>query len=330
MKKILVFGAYGSIGLYLVEYLRDHLNPQEYQIVAAGRRDTSFFSKYNIDYFQVDVQNRIDFNKLPSNDVYAVIHLANMLPSKMDTYDPYLYLNVNTIGTLNVLEYMRRVKAKRILFTQTYADLGGHWGKELVLRNSLPRKMNYRGDHAVYAISKCAAVDLMEHYHQEFGIENYVFRLPNIYMYSPKKYYYVDGRKTLISYRYMIEQAIKGEPIELWGNPDLGRDIVYIKDLCQMMYLALLCKRDTGTYNVGTGKMTTMREQIEGIIEVFSPDGKKSRIIPRPEKRNSMSYVMDISEAREELGYIPKYDYISYLNDYKKEMLSKRWEGIVI
>ncbi len=330
MKKVLVFGAYGSIGLYLVDYLREHLDLQEYQIVAVGRRDTLFFSRYGIDYFQVDVRNPEDFNKLPSDDVFAVIHLANMLPSKMDTYDPYLYLNVNTIGTLNVLEYMRLIKAERILFTQTYADLGGHWGKELVLRNSLPRQLNYRGDHAVYAISKCAAVDLIEHYHQEFGIENYIFRLPNIYMYSPRKYYYVDGRKTLISYRYMIERAMRGEPIELWGDPDLGRDIVYVKDLCQMMHLALLCKRDTGTYNVGTGKMTSMREQIEGIIEVFSPDDKKSQIIPRPEKRNSMSYVMDITEAREELGYIPKYDYISYLEDYKKEMQSNRWAGIVI
>lgn len=328
MKTILVFGASGNVGLYLVDYLREHLDLQEYRLAAVGRKNIPFFSKYDIDFFQVDIQRAEDFNVLPVNDVYAVIHLANMLPARMKDYDPHLYLNINTIGTLNILEYMRKVKAKRILFTQTYADLGGFFGKELVLGNSLPRKLNYRGDHAVYAISKCAAVDLMEHYHQEYGIDNYVFRLPNIYMYSPEKYYYVDGVKTLVSYRYMIERALNGDPIEMWGDPDLGRDIVYVKDLCQMMYLALLCKRDTGTYNVGTGKMTTMREQIEGMIEVFSPACKKSKIIPKPEKRNSMSYVMDIKEAQEELGYIPKYDYISYLKDYKTEMQSGRWEGM--
>ena len=330
MKTILIFGASGNVGLYLVYYLINHLNSQEFHLCAVGRRNLSYFKENNIDFFQLDIQNKDGFNALPSKDVYAVIHLANMLPARMEKDNPYLYLNINTIGTLNILEYMRRVKAKRILFTQTYADLGGYFGKETILSNTLPRKLNYRGDHAVYAISKCAAVDLMENYHQEYGIDNFVFRLPNIYMYSPEKYYYVNGIKTLISYRYMIERAIHGDPIEMWGNPDLGRDIVYVKDLCQMIYLALLCKRDTGTYNVGTGKMTTIREQSEGIIEVFSPENKKSQIIPRPEKRNSMSYVMDISEAQKELGYIPKYDYISYLMDYKKEMHSKRWEGIDI
>ena len=330
MKKILIFGASGNIGLYLIEYLKAHLDQQEYQLVAVGRKSIPFFHKNGIDFCQLDIQSKEGFNALPSNDVWAVIHLANMLPARMEIYDPYLYLNVNTIGTLNILEYMRRAKAKRLLFTQTYADLGGYFGKETVLSNSLHRKLNYRGDHAVYAISKCAAVDLMEHYHQEYGIENYVFRLPNIYLYSPEKYYYVDGVKTLISYRYMIERAMRGEPIEMWGNPDLGRDIVYVKDLCQMIHLALLSERNTGSYNVGTGKMTTMREQIEGIIEVFSPKDKKSQIIPKPEKRNSMSYVMDISEAQEQLGYIPKYDYISYLEDYKKEMQSNRWEGICL
>ena len=330
MKTILIFGASGNIGLYLLDYLSDHLDLLEYRLCAVGRKNNPIFGKYNIDFYPVDIQNQKDFKILPTKDIYAVIHLANMLPARMEKYDPYLYLNVNTIGTLNVLEYMRQVKAKRILFTQTYADLGGYFGKETVLSNSLHRKLNYRGDHAVYAISKCAAVDLMEHYHQEYGIENYVFRLPNIYMYSPEKYYYVDGIKTLVSYRYIIERAMRGDPIEMWGDPDLGRDIVYVKDLCQMIHLALLCKRDTGTYNVGTGKMTSMREQIEGIIKVFSPEDKKSQIIPKPEKRNSMTYVMDIREAKEELGYTPRYDYISYLEDYKKEMQSKRWEGIVI
>lgn len=328
MKTILVFGASGNVGLYLLDYLKEHLNLQEYRLAAVGRKNIPFFSKNDIDFFKVDIQRVEDFSILPVNDVYAVVHLANMLPARMKDYDPHLYLNINTIGTLNILEYMRKVKAKRILFTQTYADLGGYFGRELVLTNSLPRRLNYRGDHAVYAISKCAAVELMEHFHQEYGIDNYVFRLPNIYMYSPEKYYYVDGVKTLVSYRYMIERAMRGEPIEMWGNPDIGRDIVYVKDLCQMMYLGLLCKRNTGIYNVGTGKMTTMREQIEGMIEVFSPVDKKSQIIPKPEKRNSMSYVMDIKEAREELGYVPKYDYISYLKDYKSEMQSKRWEGM--
>ena len=50
----------------------------------------------------------------------------------------------------------------------------------------------------------------------------------------------------------MIDVASKGENIELWGNPDAFKDILYIKDLCQMMHKAILSGANGGTYNAGT------------------------------------------------------------------------------
>ena len=64
---------------------------------------------------------------------------------------------------------------------------------------------------------------------------------------------------------------MKGENIELWGNPNFGKDIIYVKDLCQMIFKSLFTNKETGIYNAGTGVKTTMQEQIEGIIKVFSP-----------------------------------------------------------
>ena len=145
-------------------------------------------------------------------------------------------------------------------------------------------------------------------------------------MYSPEEYYYVDGKKVVISYRYMIQRAIAGNDIELWGNPDLGKDIIYVKDLCQMIYKAMMTNKvTTGQYNAGTGIKTTMREQIEGMIEVFSPKDNPSKIIECPEKKDCDDFVMDISNIKEDLEYEPEYDYISYLKDYKKEMEAQRF-----
>lgn len=53
---------------------------------------------------------------------------------------------------------------------------------------------------------------------------------------------------------------------------------------------------------------------------MFGEAGKKSQIVMRPDKPNAPQYIMDITPAREELGYIPKYDYISMLKDIKREM----------
>ena len=95
-----------------------------------------------------------------------------------------------------------------------------------------------------------------------------------------------------------------------------------------MVYRALFASVAGGTYNVGTGKKTTLREQIEGMVKVFSPKEKPSKIISRPEKPGFVSFVMDIENAKADLGYLPEYDYEAYLRDYKKEMEESRFDGL--
>lgn len=326
MKNIIIFGATGNIGTYLIDYILNHTDRKEYNIIAVGRRKTDYFQRYGVEYLSMDISDKAAFDKLPTEDIFAAIHLAGAMPARMTSDDPYKYFSSNIYGSLNILDYLKRVNADRIVYTQSYADLAGYWNKEIELMPDFDRKLKYTGDHALYVISKCAAVDVMEYYHQTFGLKNYILRLPNIYMYSPEKYYYVDGEKRLISYRYIISRAIKGEPIELWGNPERKRDMVYIKDLCQLALLCVKADNDGGTYNVGTGVGTTMKEQIEGIIDVFSPKSHKSEIILCPEKPDSMQYIMNIDNAKKELGYSPKYMYLDYLRDYKEEMKSNRFE----
>lgn len=327
-KKIIIFGATGNIGVYLTDYLLEKFDSNEYEIIAVGRRKTNFFDKRGVRYFSMDISDKAAFEALPQDNVYAAVHLANLLPARMTEDDPYEYFKVNLNGSINILEYLKKTNADRIVFTQSYADIAGHWDKEKVLRYDLPRSLKYTGDHALYSISKCAVEDIIEYYHQSFGLKNFILRLPNIYMYAPEEYYYVDGKKINISYRYIIRRAINGEPVELWGDPTRVRDMIYIKDFCQLVYKTLITDRSTGHYNAGTGVGTSMQEQIEGIIDVFSPEGKRSEIIYCPEKRNAMEYIMDISNAEEEIGYKPEYFYREYLEDYKREMNGSRFEGL--
>jgi UDP-glucose 4-epimerase len=325
MKKIVVFGATGNAGAYFIDYCTAHLNRTEYEVVAVGRKDTSHFRSAGIPYYRVDIRNERDFDGLPADDVYAIVNFASLLPAYSSIYDPFAYIETNVKGALRILEYARRNKADRLLYTQTWAEMGGFWGKEAVLSPQMPRNLCFTGDHAFYTISKCMAVDMMENYHQEYGIKNFVFKLPNIYLYSPEKYYYVNCQKRLIAYRYMIDRAIAGDDIEMWGDPDAFKDIVYVKDLCQMMFKALFSDVDGGAYNVGTGIKTTLREQIEGMVKVFSPTGHPSRILVCPEKPTFTCFVMDIENAHQELGYTPQYQYIAYLEDYKREMEQNRF-----
>ena len=118
--------------------------------------------------------------------------------------------------------------------------------------------------------------------------------------------------------KYRIQDVFAGKECAF-------KDILYIKDLCQMMYKALFAQVDGGTYNAGTGIRTTLREQIEGIVDVFSPKEHRSNIVEKPEKSSFTSFVMDIENAKKDLGYKPEFSYIRYLQDYKNEQELNRF-----
>lgn len=324
-KKVIIFGATGNTGAYLTEYCIENLNSQEFEIIAVGRKQTKFFNKRGIEYYRVDITDASQFNKLPQKDIHAVINLAAVLPAYMEGYKPEQYIETNIVGAFNVLEYCRRTQADRILYPQSEGDLSGYWGKELLIKPDFPRSFSYKGDHALYVISKNTAVDMIEHYHQTYNLKRFIFRCPTIYAYTPNQYFYVDGVKRVLAYRHLMNQALVGKQIEMWGDSTKAKDIVYVRDFCQMLCKAITVDRECGFYNVGTGTAVTLKEQIEGMIEVFSPKDKKSQIIPCSDKPNSREFIMDITNAREELGYEPQYYYLDYLKDFKKEMELNRF-----
>lgn len=324
MKKILIFGATGDTGKYFVDYLLKNLDLNKYEILASGSRDTKYFDNVGIKYFKIDITRKQDFDILP-NDIFAVVHLAGMMPARMKGYDPYKYININILGTLNILEFCRNNNVDRILFSQSFGDIKDHANNNPLLTVDLPRNFSFNTDHTVYVMTKNFDVDLMKNYYEQYKLKYFIFRLPTIYLWSPIDEYFVDGKARKIGYRLLIDKAIKGEDIEVWGDPSRVKDMVYVKDFCQMMYKAILVDREYGYYNVGTGVGTTLLDQIKGIVDVFSEENNKSKIILNPNMPNSPQYIMDIAPAKEELGYLPKYNYLDMLKDIKEEMNAKRF-----
>lgn len=328
MKKIIIFGATGNAGAYVVDYCLKYFDKSQYEVIATGRRETDYFTKRGIPYYSVDVSKAEQLEKLPTENVYAVLLLAAQIPSYMKGYNPSEYINSNIIGAFNVLEYCRKVKADRIIYTHTVFDVSLSVNQETPIKPDFPRNFGFSGDHAVYVISKNTAVDLVEHYHQEYGIKRFIFRLPTIYNYSPYQYYYPAGVKKMRPIYQMINKAMNSEPIEIWGDPEYSKDMVHVNDISQMLCKAVEVNRSGGFYNAGTGIPVTMREEIESIIAVFSPPENPSKIILCPEKLNSGAFLMDVSNAKEELGYKPQYNCLDLFKDYKVEMELNRYKEL--
>lgn len=322
-KKIIVFGATGNVGSYLFKYATEYFNKNEYEIIASGRRKTDFFTKRGYEYYSVDISKAEELDILPTDNVYAVMLLASEIPSYMDKYDASKYLNSIVIGGYNVLEYCRKNHVDRILYTQTVFDISLYEHK--ILKPDLKPNFSYKGDHAMYVIAKNTMLEMMKHYHAQYGLKNFVFRLPTIYSYSPFPFYYPNGVKTMRPVYQMIEKAMKGEPIEVYGDGSYAKDMVHVYDFSQELCKAVEADIDGGIYNVGTGVPVTIKEQIETIVDVFSPKDKKSSIVMRPDKVCSGGFLMDIENAKKELGYEPKYSCRDLFEDYKKEMEIKRF-----
>lgn len=321
--KVLIVGATGLIGLYLV----DDLLKAGHEVIATGRnfKNKEYFTKRGVSFLQLDITNIDDFDRLPQEGVDVVVHLAAIMPATMSGYDPKKYIDINVVGTMNVLEYCKKTKVKQILYTESHSDVGGHWGKKTIdpYENY---SIRYGDDHTVYIVSKIAALELIKHYHSECGLAYAVFRCPNIYAHHPSKFFFVNGKKREVAYRKLITKAINSEPIEIWGDCKTAKDIVYVKDLTQMMVSSIDKTIQSSIYNVSTGVATSLEDQIKGIISVFSPNRNPSKIIYRPDiKVHLNNHHYSIKNAEMELEYKPKYYYISMLEDIKREMEGDRF-----
>lgn len=330
---VIVIGATGFIGMYTVEKLIQSGK----EVLATGRNKklAPMLKQMGAEFVELDITNVEDFEKLPKEGVEGVILLAGLLPAnaKVDITNEENaddYFKVNVIGTINVLEYCRKNGIRKLINCCSYSDVAGAWKKGVALKETEPRDFHFTGDHAVYVISKNAANDVMEYYNQQHGMQCACFRFPPVYGVGPHSTIYVNGKSYKSGIQTFIEKAQAGEPIEIWGDPHITRDIIYVKDVATAFVKALESERTYGLYNMTSGTELDLEDQVKAVIEVFGGE-KRSEIIYRPDKKNNTpSFLFDMSKAKEDFGFVPEYtSYVDIMKDYKKELESGRWNVLV-
>ncbi len=321
----IIIGASSFIGVHTVtEFLK-----QGCKVLVTGRNNKfrDHYEKQGVEYINLDLTKKEDFEQLPKNDVEGVILLSGLLPANAQVNldvdeNAAEYFEVNTIGTIHVLEYCRKNGITRLISTSSYADVRNAWGKKVITEDE-PRDYIYTGDHAVYVFSKNAACDVMEYYNQQHGMKNACFRFPPVYGVGPHGSLFINGVCVKSGLQIFMEKAAAGEDITIFGNKDLSRDVVYVKDVAHAFYLAMKSEKTSGLYNMTSGRGVTLQEQAEVIAELFaqSPE-RKSKIVYKPEvKNNTPSYLFSMEKAKRDFGFEPKYaDFRTMMADYKKDM----------
>lgn len=325
MKTILVLGATGTLGAYIAM----HFKEKGYNVIATGHRrsDNGFFEDNGIKYHSIDITKHKDFEKLPQEGIDVVADFAGALPASMQGYDATLYINSIFTGTYNVLEYMRRAGIPKIIFPQSLFDVSYLFGSKKPIHPDSERKAPLTGDHAMYVIAKNAAVNTIQHFQAEYGIKAFILRLSRVYTYHPNPYTYRDGKKVMISDRFLTKMAENGENIEVWGDPYKLLETCAMPDFLQIVEKCVESNGNGGIYNIGSGG-STLDERIKAIVEVFSPENHKSKVTYAPEKPSARQFVLDIEKTKRELGYEPKYSWADYCRWFKEEQSKQRFSKL--
>lgn len=321
MSKILVLGATGNIGSNVAIYLND----KGYDVVAVGHRasDNGFFETYGIQYIGgIANENASDFEKLPT-DIDAVINLAGAMPAHANA-SPMPYIQSIVVGTVNICEWLRtKTSCKRIIFNTTPSDVIKYLNQPTPVPDYAPRSFPKNGgDHAVYAIAKNTAVDILEHYSIAYDFKPIVFRHDTVYSWSENPYYNINGERKMLPWRQIVANAIEGKTVEVWGNPETRKCLLYVKDFCSAIDCALRCDY-TGIYNLSGVRFYTMDEQVQGIIDVFGNKDNPPKKAYCPEKPSTPMHLYADEKAKMELDWKPIWDWWKACDDMKRIMNEK-------
>lgn len=233
--------------------------------------------------------------------VDRIIHCAAALTMAIEEA-PAMGVRVNIGGTVGVLEAARSLGVKRFVLVSSRSVYGQDTA-QLLAEDAPIRPGN------VYGITKMAAELFGRHYARQYGMEVVAVRLPVVY-----------GGQQLSAVRPtapimdMVERARRGQPIVMRGG-EQRVELVHVRDAARGLVLAATVPDlPNHVYNLGSGEPLTIRQTAE-ILQGLLPDAT----VHEEQGDNpglATSAWLDISRARQELGYEPEFTFESGIREY--------------
>lgn len=225
-------------------------------------------------------------------EVDCVYHLAARVVVAESVLYPREYNTTNVGGTVSVMEAMRDVGVKRVVFASSGAVYGDQ--RKVPLPESLtpdPR--------SPYAVSKLAAEYYVRTIGGLWGIETVILRVFNAY--GP-------GQPLPAAHPpvvpHLLRQAIRGGSMVLHGNGEQTRDFVYVDDVVEAMVAAATAPSiDRLTINIGSGVETSLKTLAQQVLEVSNSTSEW--ILREDQDPGPSRMAADIRLARSKLGYKP-------------------------
>jgi UDP-glucose 4-epimerase len=290
MASCLVLGGAGFIGSHLAEALlqaghrvrifdRPHLD-----------RLPAFLQRREFEVFTGDFLNpRTLSPALEGSEI--VFHLVSTTLPKNSNDNPMYDVESNVMGTLRLLELCRQQGVRKVVFASSGGTVYG-----------VPRSVPIAESHPTdpicsYGIHKLAIEKYLQLNHRIYGLDYCVVRPANLY--GPRQRLDIAQGAVAV----FLDRALRGKPIQVWGDGSVVRDYLYVGDAAEALVKAAAFGGDPRIFNIGSGvgtSLTQLINEIEALLgRSVAVDYTAARTLDVP------ANVLDASLARRHLGWAP-------------------------
>jgi UDP-glucose 4-epimerase len=288
--RISVIGGAGLIGSHLVDQLtREDVKIVVIDNLVRGRKENlaEALKSHKVKLVVADIRNKEELAKAMAGSDY-VVHLAALWLLQCQE-DPRACLEVNVVGTQNVIEAARDLKVKRVVFSSSASV----YGEPSYLPMDEKHPFNNR---TAYGASKIAGEQMLRAFYEMYGLNYVGLRYFNVY--GPRQ----DHRGAYVSvFMRFLDRIDKGEPPVLFGDGSQTMDFIYVEDVARSNLLALKAEATDANYNIASGTETSLNELAKLILQLMGstlqPIYKKDAN-PGVQKRKA-----GVERAKTDLGF---------------------------
>ena len=297
MARYLITGAAGFIASQLAEKLLrqghqvvgiDNLN-NAYDVRLKEYRLVKLQAVPGFTFRKMDVSDRQAVRSLADLGGYdAVFNLAARAGVRDAVLDPWIFVETNLTGTLNLLDLCRQTGISKFILASTSGVYGAN--------PPLPTPEDAETDHPLqpYATSKKSAELMCHAYHYLYGIDVTIFRYFNVY--GPA------GRPDAVMFR-LIQWVIEGLPVKIFGDGHQTRGFTYVGDVVKGTILGL---KPMGYEIINLGGHESI--SVNALLQkVEAGTGRTAQVERHPVQRADIfASQADIHKAGRLLGWVPQ------------------------
>ncbi|MEI8291149.1 MAG: NAD-dependent epimerase/dehydratase family protein [Verrucomicrobiota bacterium] len=294
--KILVTGGAGFIGSHIVEHFQGKAEVRVLDNLRSGFKHN--LAGFQHEFIKASILDRAAVRKAVQGVDY-VFHLAAMISVPESMAKPVECNELNTTGTLVVLEEAARAGVKKLVLSSSAAIYGD---------NPVVPKVEtmFPEPKSPYAITKLDG----EYYCKMFADEG---RLPTACL----RYFNVFGPRQDPKSQYaaavpiFIDRAVKHLPITIYGDGDQTRDFIFVKDIASANAFFATQSKATGVFNVAYGRRITIKELATTIVQLT---GSRSEIKHAPERAGDVKHSLAAIDRLRAAGFTPTSNFANGLS----------------